>query len=672
MSRNRTALVLVDLQHDFLSSPRLQPPSGALVERAEALLTGWRARSEPVVHLWTTVTRAEDRRMPHWRRAGLWRCEEGTHGHATPAALAPREGELVVHKTDYDGFADTSLPAHLRGHGVEKIVVAGTHLHACVRATALGAYRNRLDVVIAEDATGTDDPVHAAATRAWLGRRSITFRTVAALLEPATHRHQPSAEELPGLIDTQGETRSGAGCRLTHEAPAATGTVAWSVMVGDRSAVDRAVRDAAAASPEWIDAGGDVRIAMLNRLADQVQGDAAMLADAIVADVGKPIAQARAEVSRAVALLRAAAARGDDTRTSPCGPASVSVQRPLGTVALITPWNNPLAIPVGKIAPALAYGNTLTWKPSPAGTRVAVLLLRLAIAAGLPPGVVTMVAGGSPTASDLMAHGNVDAVSLTGGEPAGWAARIACARGGIPLQAELGGNNPALVSADTDLDEAAVAVAEGAFAFSGQRCTANRRVIVERPVLEPFLGRLREATAEIAWARPSEEATVAGPLISTAARTRVEAALARAVDHGASPLDPPAPWADESELRREGAYMPPAVVRCDDPTHELVQEETFGPVLVVQPAQDWDEAITLANGVRHGLAAAAFTSSRDRQQAFRRHVRAGMLKLGSSTAGADIEAPFGGWKHSGVGPPEHGAANRSSWTRQQAIYETVG
>jgi acyl-CoA reductase-like NAD-dependent aldehyde dehydrogenase len=122
----------------------------------------------------------------------------------------------------------------------------------------------------------------------------------------------------------------------------------------------------------------------------------------------------------------------------------------------------------------------------------------------------------------------------------------------------------------------------------------------------------------------------------------------------------------------EGAYTPPVVLRCDDPRDEIVQEETFGPVLVVQPARDWSDAIRLANAVRQGLVAAAFTTSPAAEAEFLAGVRAGILKLGASTAGADVDAPFGGWKHSGVGPPEHGAANRELYTRAQAVYRPRG
>jgi acyl-CoA reductase-like NAD-dependent aldehyde dehydrogenase len=260
-------------------------------------------------------------------------------------------------------------------------------------------------------------------------------------------------------------------------------------------------------------------------------------------------------------------------------------------------------------------------------------------------------------------------VAITGGAAAGWAAQLACARRRIPLQAELGGNNAALVAADADLTHAAQLIAAGAFEFAGQRCTANRRVVVERACLADFTAALCAATASLGWGRPRDETTRVGPLVSQAARGRVARSVERAVADGAVPLGrAPEAWPEHAALRSEGAYLPPAVLACDAPGAAIVQQETFGPVLVVQAAADWADALRLTNGVRQGLVAAAFTDDPERRDVFLREVRAGIVKLGTSTAGADVEAPFGGWKQSGIGPPEHGEANREAYTRAQAVY----
>src|SRR5262249_5111449 len=224
---------------------------------------------------------------------------------------------------------------------------------------------------------------------------------------------------------------------------------------------------------------------MLTRAADRLSNSADALAAAIVSEIGKPRRYAEAEVRRGVDLLRAAA-RLPEPQSQRTHEAEIR-RVPLGTVAQITPFNNPLAVPLGKLAPALRYGNAVVWKPSPHANGVAEKVVALLEDAGCPPGAVGLVEGGAAEAAALMAGPGVDAVSLTGSSEAGYAAQANCARRRIPLQAELGGNNAAIVWSDCDLAAAAAAIAEGGFGAAGQRCTANRRVIVDRRCEGDFL-----------------------------------------------------------------------------------------------------------------------------------------------------------------------------------------
>jgi len=666
----KPALLLVDLQRDYLAAAGLEPAAGQVTERAASLLDGCRRAGVPVIHVWTTVRRADDRRMPHWRAEGRWRCEEGTPGHAPPPALAPRPGEAIVHKTDFSAFGAPDLDAILERHGVDTLLVAGVHLHACVRATVLDAYARRLTLWVADDAVASDDPLHAAITREYLAARAARFRPVDDLLRlVAGRRADATASRLPALVVEDREERVDAETALAHEAPAESGRLLFRVPVCGPTDVARATAAARRAAGGWAATPAAVRAETLARVAAQIAVAAPGLAQQIAAEVGKPIVQAREEVARALALLAAVGARGADEAERACGPRSVRRDLPVGVVALVTPWNNPLAIPIGKLAPALMFGNTVVWKPAPAGAGVALRVMTLLSAAGCPAGVVGLCGGDAGTAAALMADADVDAVALTGGSAAGFAAQAVCARRRIPLQAELGGNNAALVAADADLAAAARLVAAGAFEFAGQRCTANRRVIVEAAACDEFTRHLVAATRRLAWGRPASEATQVGPLVSRAARERVRAALARAFAAGATRLGPAdEEWPEWATLAAEGAYLPPVLLRCDDPAAEIVCEETFGPVLVVQCAPDWTHALHMANRVRQGLVMAAFTASPERRRAFLAGARAGILKLDASTAGADVDAPFGGWKASGVGPPEHGASNRDFYTRPQAIY----
>jgi acyl-CoA reductase-like NAD-dependent aldehyde dehydrogenase len=428
------------------------------------------------------------------------------------------------------------------------------------------------------------------------------------------------------------------------------------------------------------------RRAVLERLAARIEADRDSLARQMAVEIGKPVRQGRAEAVRAAALLRAAA-RADAPDEEVTGPGVVCRRRPVGVIGVVTPWNNPLAIPAGKLAPALLYGNTVAWKPAPAGSAVALRLVALLHEAGCPPGVVNLVSGDRSTAAALM-HGDLDAVTLSGSLAAGYAAGEICGRRHLPLQAELGGNNAAIVWSDADLVSAAGQLAEAAFGFAGQRCTANRRVIVEAGCSDTFVEALVVATARLIWGDPLDEAAQVGPLISRSARDRVASLVARAETSGHPVLVPsrvgsprrrrlcaeegfqpqrgsarPAPPA------AEGAYYPPTLVLCDDPGHEIVQEETFGPVLVVQRASGWREALDLCSGVRQGLAAALFSGSPERQAEFLEEARAGVLKINRPTTDVDAVSPFGDWKASGIGPPEHGEGNRQFYTRLQSVYQ---
>jgi acyl-CoA reductase-like NAD-dependent aldehyde dehydrogenase len=241
----------------------------------------------------------------------------------------------------------------------------------------------------------------------------------------------------------------------------------------------------------------------------------------------------------------------------------------------------------------------------------------------------------------------------------------------MPFQAELGGNNAAIVWEPADLAAAASDIAHGGFAFAGQRCTATRRVIVRGAGLDAFLDHFLAAAKALPWGDPLIEATVIGPLMSIARRDRVAGLVCRARESRLPLFEPHGPSVIPGGRGewQAGAWHPPVVLVCDERDHEIVQRESFGPVVVIQPADSWGEAITLCNGVPEGLVAAVFSGDARLIADFKQRAQAGVLKINQSTAGVGIEAPFGGWKASGVGPPEHGAGNAEFFTRWQAVYE---
>jgi acyl-CoA reductase-like NAD-dependent aldehyde dehydrogenase len=266
-----------------------------------------------------------------------------------------------------------------------------------------------------------------------------------------------------------------------------------------------------------------------------------------------------------------------------------------------------------------------------------------------------------------MANSLTGGVTFTGSSGAGVAAQVLCARRRIPFQGELGGNNAAIVWSDADLEQAATLLALGGFGNAGQRCTATRRVIVDRQCAARFFEFFQQAVAGLKWGDPLDPLTQVGPVISRRAMRRIAGVIDRAREAGATIC---VPHDSETHPRSgtNGFYVPPTIIRCHDPTSEIVQEETFGPVVVLQEAAAWDEALALCNGVSQGLVASLFSESKNRQESFLAESRAGMLRINGPTAGASAGAPFGGWKASGIGPAEHGPADVEFYTRWQTIY----
>jgi alpha-ketoglutaric semialdehyde dehydrogenase len=641
----KPALLLVDLQNDYLATPDLQPPADTLIQQSATLLARCRLSEIPVIHIWTTVQRENDRRLPHWRIENRWQCVSGTSGHATPESLEPRSGEAIIHKSGFNAFASGELDAALKSMDRDTVILAGVHLHTCVRVVAMECLERGYRVRIAEDAVGSNDPIHAASTRRWLAARCVEFTG--------------SGDSAP--------------TSLIHRSPRCTEQVLFEVPMASAQEI---VSEAAAAQQgwkHWRRTSPTSRWEVLDRVADALDAAVPELARQMAIEIGKPVTHGMEEVRRGAANVRDVIRRAREFALSRSEGDGLVRYQPLGVVALISPWNNPVAIPVGKIAPALVYGNTVTWKPAPAATRIAEAVLKLMRGAGLPVDAVRLIRGDHTTAQALAADDNIAAVTLTGSLAAGYSMQEICARRMIPLQAELNGNNAAIVWDYLDLAHSAKQIAWGAFGFAGQRCTANRRVIVSEAQFPALLQELKTAADGLVWGDPLDPATDIGPVISVPKRDETAAILNRArSDKGVHRVEVLHTARAQEPWVNAGAYARPAIICCDRPDHPLVQEETMSPLLVIQRAENFEQALALCNGTRYGLAAALFSNSRDLQERFLAEAHAGILKINTSTAGADISLPFGGWKASGLGPPEHGEADRLFYTRMQAVYGAGG
>src|SRR6266567_5300981 len=313
--------------------------------------------------------------------------------------------------------------------------------------------------------------------------------------------------------------------------------------------------------------------------------------------MGKTLVEGIGETKRAAAILRyyAGLTLEADGQTYPSlSPNTFLFARrePIGVVAAITPWNFPIAIPAWKIAPALAYGNTVVWKPAELVPLTATHLLQALVDAGLPKGVLNMVLGrGSEVGEVLATHQAVDAITFTGSNVVGRALQSAAIRHGKKVQLELGGKNPAVVLADANLDHAAEQVARGAFLSAGQKCTATSRVIVEEPVLREFQDRLTALAKAWKLGDPLEEDTKVGPVVSRDHMQTVLDYIRVGSQEGGRVLT----GGEKAKDLGDGYYVQPTIITDLSRESRVAREEIFGPVVAILPARSYEEAVALAS-----------------------------------------------------------------------------
>ncbi|WP_423446986.1 aldehyde dehydrogenase family protein [Kocuria sp. KSNUG] len=385
---------------------------------------------------------------------------------------------------------------------------------------------------------------------------------------------------------------------------------------------------------------------------------------------GKTLAEGVGEVTRAAQILDYFADEGErcagEVFHSPRGGERILVTRkPLGVVGVITPFNFPIAIPAWKIAPALVYGNTVVWKPASAVPLLAVRLAQALHDAGLPHGVLNLVMGSGSLGDTLLEDPRLDGLTFTGSTAVGRALCGRAAERGIPVQADMGGKNASVVLADADVELATEQVLFGAFRSTGQKCTATSRLIVEEPVAERVLDRLRERLEQWTVGDPTDPSVHMGPLVSAAAAQDVRDGVDAALSTGA--------WETYRGTSPEGdAFVPATIVEvpADDAGlgNDAWREEFFGPVLTVVRARDAAHAFELANDSEFGLSCALFTDSTERILEAMDVIDVGILHVNSESAGADPHVPFGGAKKSGYGPKEQGAAAKEFFTHTTTVY----
>ncbi|MDP9867362.1 aldehyde dehydrogenase (NAD+) [Streptosporangium brasiliense] len=450
---------------------------------------------------------------------------------------------------------------------------------------------------------------------------------------------------------------------IESRSPHAPADIVASFPAAGEAGVQAAVRLAQAVQHDWASRNAAARAAALARAADALEGAADELAALVVREVGKPITEARGEVARSVSILRYYSQQVFDPAGALHEPSGAGLlftrRRPLGVAGLITPWNFPLAIPLWKAAPALAFGNTVVLKPAPQALACALRLAEL-----LDLNEFQVVPGDAEEGAALVEA--ADVVSFTGSASVGALVRQAAVRRGVPVQAEMGGQNASIVLPDANLEAAAAQIAAAAMGFAGQKCTATKRIITVgngEEVREAVLA----AVAKLGFGDPSDPGTAVGPLIDEAARDRVVDAAADAVAAGGRVLTGGRAVHSLQEGGLGGWYVEPTVVDGLPADHRLACEEVFGPICVVQDAASVDEAVALANGVRYGLASAVYTSDLDRALDLSARLDTGLVKVNAPTSGVDFYLPFGGEKDSSYGGREQGKAAQEFYTSTHTI-----
>ena len=410
------------------------------------------------------------------------------------------------------------------------------------------------------------------------------------------------------------------------------------------------------------------RAGYLSAAAAVLEARAEQIALDMSTEMGKPLREALGEAARAAQILRFAAGEafrsvGESFEQSATGQQVLTRRRPLGVVALITPWNFPIAIPVWKLAPALVYGNTVVLKLAYEAPRTGLHLAEAFAESDLPGGVLNVLTGrGSTVGAALVSDPRVRAVSFTGSVGTGNTVRDEATALGKRVQLELGGQNPLIVMDDADLGRAVEAAYAGAFWSAGQKCTATRRIYVQDGVYDEFRDRLLERIARGKVGDPADPEVEVGPIVNESQFTEVAEAIERGRQQGGRVV---------SGGVREGAdgyLIDPTLFEDVADDAFLSCQEVFGPVASLYRFATLDEALERANAVEYGLSAAIFTSSLAAATRFGNEAQAGLLHVNSQTAGAEVHVPFGGIKASGFGPHEQGRAALEFYTETVTLY----
>ena len=439
---------------------------------------------------------------------------------------------------------------------------------------------------------------------------------------------------------------------------------------GDRSQAEAAIRAAADAAPAWARTSIQARADALDQIGSEILERGEELGRLLAREEGKTLKEATGEARRAGYIFKFFAGEalrlGGELTPSVRPGVRVEVSRePLGVIGIITPWNFPIAIPAWKIAPALACGNTVVFKPAELTPGCAWALADIISRSALPPGVFNLVCGrGTEVGESLVASPLIRGISFTGSVETGHHILTEATKRHAKVQLEMGGKNPLVVLDDADLDVAADCAVNGAFYSTGQRCTASSRLIVTEAAHDRFLDAVLSRLKTLRVGDALDPETDIGPVVDQSQLDQDLFYIEEGKKEGARLA-----WGGKPiEGPKKGFYLEPALFVDTDNTMRINREEVFGPVATVIRVRDFDEAVEVANDTEFGLSAGIVTTSLRYAHAFQQASRAGMVMVNLPTAGVDYHVPFGGTKGSSYGPREQGTYAKEFYTTVKTTY----
>jgi aldehyde dehydrogenase (NAD+) len=473
----------------------------------------------------------------------------------------------------------------------------------------------------------------------------------------------------PLLIDGQWRASRSGAYLAAHDPYLETD---WGrIAAADEVDVDAAVAAAARgfADGRWSGRVAGQRAGSLFRLADLIDREAEALVTQQILENGKLISEMRPGMAAVAEDCRffgglAETLNGATVPSPRPGFTTFTLREPMGVVAAITPWNTPLGLLAWKLFPALAAGNTIVIKPSEVTPTSTLLLAELVREAGIPDGVVNVVTGGAKAGAALVAHPGVMKIAFTGSTATGQAIASEAAKRSVRVTLELGGKSPNIIFADADLDNAVNGVTAGIFAASGQSCMAGSRVMVQAPVYDRVCEMLAERGNRMVAGDPLDPATQLGPLASRAQMQKVLSYFEIARDEGLTCV------AGGKRLERPGYFIAPTIFRDVDPANRISREEIFGPVAAMIRFDTEEDAVSIANQTRYGLAAGLWTEDLRRAHRLLHRIRAGTIWVNNYRV-IGHTMPFGGYGDSGIGR-EMGATALEAYTEVKSVWIDLG